>query len=144
VASTFSPELHPGENGLNPERARQYSAMNRASDKSARTGFIEGLHSQDIPGTAEAQRIADVRVRASIDRGARTDASLGQRERESAMWNRKTRDLLCDLLRDQSGMETVEWAVLAAIIVAGLVAVITTLGSNVMTKFTHLRDATNS
>ena len=60
------------------------------------------------------------------------------------MRNQKTSDVLWKLLQDQSGMETVEWAVLAAIIVAGLVAVITTLGSNVMTKFTHLRDATNS
>jgi Flp pilus assembly pilin Flp len=40
-------------------------------------------------------------------------------------------------------METVEWAILAALIVAGLVAVITTLGNNVLTKFTTLRDATN-
>ena len=47
------------------------------------------------------------------------------------------------LVRDESGMETVEWAILAALIVAGLVAVITTLGSNVLNKFTTLRDATN-
>ena len=44
---------------------------------------------------------------------------------------------------DESGMETVEWAILAALIVAGLVAVITTLGTNVLNKFTTLRDATN-
>jgi Flp pilus assembly pilin Flp len=59
------------------------------------------------------------------------------------MRKQKTSDLLWKVLRDQDGMETVEWAVLAAIIVAGLVAVITSLGSNVMTKFTHLQDATN-
>jgi len=47
------------------------------------------------------------------------------------------------LLSDESGMETVEWAILAALIVAGLVAVITTLGQNVLTKFTTLKNATN-
>ncbi len=40
---------------------------------------------------------------------------------------------------DEQGMETVEWAILAALIVAGLVAVITTLGSNVLAKFTTLK-----
>jgi Flp pilus assembly pilin Flp len=47
-----------------------------------------------------------------------------------------------EMLKDESGMETVEWAILAAVIVAGLVAVITTLGSNIVTKFTNLRNAT--
>ena len=51
--------------------------------------------------------------------------------------------LFKQLISDESGMETVEWAILAALIVAGLVAVITTLGSNVLNKFTTLRDATN-
>jgi Flp pilus assembly pilin Flp len=51
--------------------------------------------------------------------------------------------LLKKLVRDDSGMETVEWAILAALIVAGLVAVITTLGQNVLTKFTTLKNATN-
>jgi Flp pilus assembly pilin Flp len=50
--------------------------------------------------------------------------------------------LLKKLVRDDSGMETVEWAILAALIVAGLVAVITTLGEHVLTRFTTLRDAT--
>jgi len=50
--------------------------------------------------------------------------------------------LLKRLARDESGMETVEWAILAALIVAGLVAVITTLGNNVLNKFTTLRNAT--
>jgi len=45
-------------------------------------------------------------------------------------------------LSDDRGMETVEWAVLAALIVAGLIAVITALGGNVLAKFTTLRDAT--
>lgn len=43
---------------------------------------------------------------------------------------------------DERGMETVEWAVLAALIVAGLVAVIATLGGNVLNKFTQLSTAT--
>jgi Flp pilus assembly pilin Flp len=40
-------------------------------------------------------------------------------------------------------METVEWGVLAALIVAGLVTVIGTLGSHVVTRFTTLQDATS-
>jgi len=51
--------------------------------------------------------------------------------------------LLAALVRDDAGMETVEWAVLAALIVAGLVAVITGLGANVKAKFTTLQTATN-
>ena len=51
--------------------------------------------------------------------------------------------LLAALVRDDAGMETVEWAVLAALIVAGLVAVITGLGANVKAKFTTLKTATN-
>jgi Flp pilus assembly pilin Flp len=47
------------------------------------------------------------------------------------------------LICDESGMETVEWAILAALIVGGLVAVITTLGTHVVSKFTSLRDATS-
>jgi Flp pilus assembly pilin Flp len=50
--------------------------------------------------------------------------------------------LLKKVARDESGMETVEWAILAALIVAGLVAVITTLGTNVLDKFTTLKNAT--
>jgi pilus assembly protein Flp/PilA len=45
-------------------------------------------------------------------------------------------------VRDDRGMETVEWAVLAALIVAGLVAVIGGLGTNVLNKFTALQNAT--
>ena len=40
-------------------------------------------------------------------------------------------------------METVEWAVVAALIIAGLVAVIQGLGTNVVTKFTALQTATS-
>jgi Flp pilus assembly pilin Flp len=49
---------------------------------------------------------------------------------------------LMKFVRDERGMETVEWAILAALIVAGLVAVITTLGGNVLAKFTTLKNAT--
>ena len=45
-------------------------------------------------------------------------------------------------LRDDRGMETVEWAVMAAILVAGLIAVIAGLGGNVLNKFTSLQAAT--
>jgi len=39
-------------------------------------------------------------------------------------------------------METVEWGVLAALIVAGLVGVIAGLGGNIKTKFTNLQNST--
>jgi Flp pilus assembly pilin Flp len=41
-------------------------------------------------------------------------------------------------LRDERGMETVEWAVLAALVTAALVAAIQTLGTNVKNSFTSL------
>jgi Flp pilus assembly pilin Flp len=44
---------------------------------------------------------------------------------------------------DQRGMETVEWAILAALIVAGLVTTISTLGANVLNKFNTLQNATH-
>jgi Flp pilus assembly pilin Flp len=46
--------------------------------------------------------------------------------------------------KDEKGMETVEWAVLAALIVVGLVTVIGTLGDNVLTAFTTLSTSTAS
>jgi len=46
-------------------------------------------------------------------------------------------------LRDDRGMETVEWAVLAATLVAGLIAVITALGGNVKNAFTAMKVATD-
>jgi len=45
-------------------------------------------------------------------------------------------------VRDENGMETVEWAVVAALIVAGLVTVISGLGTNVTNKFNLLKTAT--
>jgi Flp pilus assembly pilin Flp len=44
---------------------------------------------------------------------------------------------------DDRGMETVEWAIMAAILVAGLVGVIAGLGNNVLTSFTSLQTATH-
>ena len=51
-------------------------------------------------------------------------------------------NLLKKFVRDEAGMETVEWAIMAALIVAGIVAIIAGLGTNVKTKFTALQTAT--
>ena len=53
------------------------------------------------------------------------------------------RNIVKRFARDERGLETVEWAILAALIVAGLVTVISGLGTNVLNRFTTLRDATN-
>ncbi|MHC4131233.1 MAG: Flp family type IVb pilin [Planctomycetota bacterium] len=53
-------------------------------------------------------------------------------------------NILKRFVKDEKGMETVEWAVLAALIVAGLIGVITTLGGNVLTAFTSLSTAKSS
>ncbi|MHC4772693.1 MAG: Flp family type IVb pilin [Planctomycetota bacterium] len=45
-------------------------------------------------------------------------------------------------LKDERGLETVEWAVIAALVVVGLIAVITGLGTNVKNKFQSLQQAT--
>ena len=52
------------------------------------------------------------------------------------------RQMAAKFVSDERGMETVEWGVLAALIVAGLVTVIGTLGTNVLNKFTTLKNAT--
>jgi Flp pilus assembly pilin Flp len=44
-------------------------------------------------------------------------------------------------IMDESGLETVEWAVIAALIVAGLVGVITLLGNAVKARFETLTTA---
>ena len=44
--------------------------------------------------------------------------------------------------KDERGLETVEWAVIAALIVGGLVGIIALLGGNVKTMFTRLQQAT--
>ena len=56
---------------------------------------------------------------------------------------RIVRQIVWRFVRDEKGMETVEWAVLAALIVAGLVTVITTLGKNVNSAFNKLNNATS-
>ena len=50
--------------------------------------------------------------------------------------------LMKQFLRDEQGMETVEWAVLAALIVAGTVGVVASIGGNVFDAFTTLDVAT--
>jgi Flp pilus assembly pilin Flp len=49
---------------------------------------------------------------------------------------------LYEFLREDRGMETVEWAIMAALIVAGLVAIVIGLGNNVMNKFSTLKGET--
>ena len=46
------------------------------------------------------------------------------------------------LVNDEQGMETVEWGVMAALIVAALVTAISTLGGNVLARFNQLVTAT--
>ena len=50
---------------------------------------------------------------------------------------------IMNFLKNEKGLETVEWAVISALIVAGLVVVITGLGSNVLARFTTLETATS-
>jgi Flp pilus assembly pilin Flp len=45
-------------------------------------------------------------------------------------------------VNDDRGMETVEWAVVAALIVAGVVGAVSGLGTNVLAKFNALITAT--
>lgn len=45
-------------------------------------------------------------------------------------------------IREDEGMETVEWAVMAALIVAATATAIATLGTNVLAKFNALVTAT--
>jgi len=52
------------------------------------------------------------------------------------------RKLVSQFVRDERGMETVEWGVLAALIVAGLVGVIAGLGTNIKNKFGTLQNST--
>ena len=53
-----------------------------------------------------------------------------------------TMETLKRFIKDEQGLETVEWAVIAALIVAGLIAVIGGLGTNVLNAFTSLQTAT--
>ncbi len=54
----------------------------------------------------------------------------------------KFTSIVARFIRDERGMETVEWAILAALITAGIVTAITTLGKNVQTAFTTLSNNT--
>ncbi len=52
--------------------------------------------------------------------------------------------VLGKLLRNEQGMETVEWAILAALIVAGLIGVVAAIGTNVENSFNRLQTATGT
>lgn len=54
----------------------------------------------------------------------------------------KMLNVLKQFVREDRGMETVEWAVLAALIVGSLVTVVTALGGNILNAFTNLKNAT--
>jgi len=51
-------------------------------------------------------------------------------------------EVMRGLLRDEQGMETVEWAIMAALIVAGVIGIVAGIGANVNTAFTKLQTAT--
>jgi len=50
--------------------------------------------------------------------------------------------MLRRLVADDSGMETVEWGILAALIVGAVITALTTLGSNVKRQFDIMVNAT--
>ena len=50
--------------------------------------------------------------------------------------------MIRQLLADESGMETVEWGVIAALIVGAVVTALTTLGANVKRQFDIMVNAT--
>ena len=52
--------------------------------------------------------------------------------------------LLKRFIRNERGLETVEWSVIAALIVAGLIVVIAGLATNVEDRFDRLRIATTT
>jgi len=53
----------------------------------------------------------------------------------------KAYEMLKRFITDESGLETVEWAVIAALIVVGLVSVIGLLGNAVANQFKNLKTA---
>jgi len=55
----------------------------------------------------------------------------------------KTLQYLKSFARDQRGMETVEWAVLASLLVVGLITTVKLLGNQISNKFTNLQTATS-
>jgi Flp pilus assembly pilin Flp len=44
---------------------------------------------------------------------------------------------------DENGLETVEWAVMGALIAAGLLATVVMIGTQLLNKFTALQTATS-
>ena len=56
---------------------------------------------------------------------------------------RVVRKRVYQFVRDEKGMETVEWRVLAALMVSGLIAVLAGLGANPKAKLTILQTATS-
>ena len=57
-------------------------------------------------------------------------------------WRVKLRAIQ-SLLHDDRGMETVEWAVLASLVVAGLIGVVWLLGLGILRKMVGLQVATS-
>jgi len=55
----------------------------------------------------------------------------------------KVQQLVRRFVSDQRGMETVEWGILAALIVTGLVAIVGLLGGQILNKFTALQTSTS-
>jgi Flp pilus assembly pilin Flp len=53
---------------------------------------------------------------------------------------KKMKKLLKKFVKDERGMETVEWAVMAGLILVGLIAIVSVLGQHVATVFGLLRD----
>jgi Flp pilus assembly pilin Flp len=51
-------------------------------------------------------------------------------------------NLLKKFVRDEAGMETVEWAIMSALIVAGVIAIVAGIGTNVNNAFTKLQTGT--
>ncbi len=49
--------------------------------------------------------------------------------------------MIKNFINDETGMETVEWAVVAALLVLGLVAIFGLLGSNATKKISGLNSA---
>ena len=45
---------------------------------------------------------------------------------------------LWNFIKDEEGLETVEWGVMLFLIVAGMVAVVTTLGTTIMNIFNQI------
>jgi len=50
--------------------------------------------------------------------------------------------VMSQFVRDERALETVEWAVMGALIAVGLLATVVTIGTQVMNKFTALQAAT--